>query len=489
MAWLRLCPSSFRGVDAGVAHANRTRISLSQALATIVLAAGRSKRMMSALPKVLHPVLGLPLVTWVLDAAVQAGATRIVLVANPDNRANLEAALAEWQSGRNGSVEASVAVQTEPLGTAHAVLAARDALAGFTGTAVVLCGDAPCVQASSIQALLEEHRARRADLSVLSGKLADPTGYGRIVRGPDGDLAAIVEEKDATPETRQIAEINSGILALEMPLLWQILDAVQPSPKTGERYLTEAVTVARNTQRKTIAVSAAVPTDVLGVNDRVQLAEVSAVLQRRVNETFMRSGVTIVDPSSAFIDPRATIGRDATILPFVVIEGACKIGEGARVGPFAHVRGGSVVGDRGAVGNFVEVARSTMGTQARALHLAYLGDATLGDQVNVGAGTIVANFDGNEKHATKVAARASLGAGTVLVAPCEVGADAKTGAGAVVLARRAVPAGQTWAGVPAAPIKSAKPPKKLAPKAAPKKKATNGKKSASGSRRRTRGSR
>jgi bifunctional UDP-N-acetylglucosamine pyrophosphorylase/glucosamine-1-phosphate N-acetyltransferase len=424
-------------------------------LAAIVLAAGRSKRMNSALPKVLHPILGVPLVVHVLEAAVAAGVTRIVLVANADNKDALAQASADWITERRTRIERAaavsceIAIQETPRGTADAVLSARAALAGFSGTAVVLCGDVPCVSASSIEALLLGHSERKADLSVLSGDLPNPTGYGRIVRGPDGDLAAIVEEKDATPERKALKEINSGILALELPRLWDTLSRIAPSATTGELYLTEAVVVGRNEKKRTIAVRAALPEDVLGVNDRSQLAECAAVLRHRVNVAHMKAGVTIVDPATAFIDTRVQIGRDTTIMPFVVIEGPCVIGSGVRVGPFAHVRGGSTVGEGGAVGNFVEVVRSHLGANTRALHLAYLGDTDMGEKTNVGAGTIVANFDGVAKHRTSVGSDVALGAGTVLVAPCVVAKGARTGAGAIVTAGNTVPAGETWAGVPA----------------------------------------
>jgi bifunctional UDP-N-acetylglucosamine pyrophosphorylase/glucosamine-1-phosphate N-acetyltransferase len=419
-------------------------------LAAIVLAAGKSKRMNSALPKVLHPVLGLPLFAYTLEAAVEAGIRRLVLIASPDHRELLEQAVATWSEERPEAegVRVDVAVQETPRGTADAVLAARRRLEGFTGTAVVLCGDAPCVSPGSIEALLREHRARVSDLSVLSAEVNDPRGYGRIVRGPDGDLAAIVEEKDATPEGRAIKEINSGILAFEMPRMWETLERVKPSRETGELYLTDAVTLAKVERRKAIAVHAAVWTDVLGVNDRAQLAEATSVLRDRINLGHMKAGVTIVDPKSAFIDPRARIGRDSTVYPYVLIEGPCEIGSGARIGPFAYIRGGSRVGDKAVVGSYVEVVRSDLGEAAKAPHLTYVGDATIGPSANLGAGTVFANFDGEAKHATKVGANAFVGSGTVLVAPCDVGERARTGAGAIVV-RANVPAGETWVGVPA----------------------------------------
>ncbi len=420
-------------------------------IAAIVLAAGQSKRMLSALPKVLHPALGVPIFVYVLEAAVEAGVRRIVLVANPNNKDALRAAANEWQNERktrsSHEIHVEIAVQETPRGTAHAVLAARKALEGFTGTGVVLCGDAPCVSPASLQALLKEHVERQSDISVLSAEVDDPTGYGRIVRGPDGDLAAIVEEKDAAPERKKIKEINSGIIALELPRLWKTLESVEPSRASGELYLTEAVTVAKNHKQRAHAVRAAVFEDVLGVNDRVQLAQVTKILKRRINEAFMRSGVTIVDPESAWLDPRARIGRDTTIFPGVVIEGPCVLGEGMRVGPFTHIRGGSRFGNGGAIGNFVEVVRSSLGDKSRALHLAYLGDAAIGEDTNVGAGTITANWDGKDRLPSTVGSRVSLGSGTVLVAPVKVQDGARTGAGAVVT--KDVPAGETWVGVPA----------------------------------------
>jgi bifunctional UDP-N-acetylglucosamine pyrophosphorylase/glucosamine-1-phosphate N-acetyltransferase len=416
-------------------------------IAAIVLAAGRSKRMNSALPKVLHPVLGVPLFVYVLEAAVESDVTHLVLVANPENKDALRAACEDWVKERKTQVRWDVAVQETARGTADAVLAARRHLEGFTGTAVVLCGDAPCVSPDSIKALLKEHAERSSDLSVLSGDVANPTGYGRIVRGPDGDLAAIVEEKDATPERRACKEINSGIIALELPRLWATLLAVTPSKASGELYLTEAVTVARNEKKRAHAVKAGVFEDVLGVNDRVQLAEVTQILKRRINARFMREGVTIVDPECTWIDPRAKIGRDTTILPGVLIEGPCSIGEGVRIGPFTHIRGGSQIGNGGAIGNFVEVVRSTWGDKSRALHLAYVGDSTVGEDTNIGAGTITANYDGKNRQPSKIGSHVSLGAGTVLVAPVAVGDEARTGAGAIVT--HDVPVGETWAGIPA----------------------------------------
>jgi bifunctional UDP-N-acetylglucosamine pyrophosphorylase/glucosamine-1-phosphate N-acetyltransferase len=328
------------------------------------------------------------------------------------------------------------------------VLAAKDALAGFTGTGLILLGDAPCISAASLNALLDEHTERGAQLSLLSGKVADPTGYGRVVRGLDGELAKIVEEKDADESVRQLDEINSGTFAFELPASWEVLERVEPSAATGELYVTDAIELTKIAGGRAQAVVAASAEEVLGVNDRRQLAQVTSILRERINAEHMRAGVTIVDSSSTFIDARATLERDVRIEPFVVIGGPCTVASGAVLGPFAHVRGGSTVSQGSRVGNFVEVVRTTLGKDCNALHLSYLGDADLGDGANVGAGTVFANWDGTQHHRTTVGAGASLGANTVIVAPSEIGEGAKTGAGAVV-AKTQVPAGTTFVGVPA----------------------------------------
>ncbi|MGE0707169.1 MAG: bifunctional N-acetylglucosamine-1-phosphate uridyltransferase/glucosamine-1-phosphate acetyltransferase [Planctomycetota bacterium] len=412
--------------------------SSTPSLAAIVLAAGRSRRMKSRTPKVLHAVLGLPLVEHVIRAALAAGADRVAVVASAEHAQELAAGLEHLP-------EVQVCVQDPPLGTAHAILAAREVLAGFEGTGLVLLGDAPCIAPDSLAALLAEHQRAGASLSVLSGDVPEPQGYGRILREGDA-FHGIVEEKDASPAQRALTEINSGTFALELPLLWEVLDAVQPSPVTGERYATEAIAIARQRGLVVRACAAARPTDVLGVNDRAQLAQVTAILRERILAAHMENGVTVVDPQTTFVDARATLEPDVRLEPFVVISGPCHLEAGAVVGPFAHLRGARL-GPDARVGNFVEVVRSELGAGARALHLSYLGDATLGERVNVGAGTVFANWDGARHHASVVEADARLGSNTVVVGPARIGAEARTGAGAVV--KGVVPAGETWVGVPA----------------------------------------
>jgi len=395
-------------------------------------------------PKVLHDVLGIPLVEHVVHTALSAGVERIVLVVSPEHREQIAQALTRYE-------QVSLAVQDEPKGTAHAVLCGRSALEGFVGTALVLLGDAPCISPASLRTLLAAHAERQASLSILSGEVDEPRGYGRILRGPDGDPSAIVEEKDAPPHVLEVTEINSGVFALELPAMWHVLERIQPSPRTGEYYVTDALELARAGHETVIAVRAAAESDVLGVNTRSQLAQVIAVRRQQINEGHMENGVTIVDPATTFVDARATIERDVRIEPFCVISGPCHLETGAVVGPFAHVRGGSTIGPGARIGNFVEVVRSRIGANSRALHLAYLGDCQLGEDVNVGAGTVFANYDGERHHETVLESGVSLGSNTVIVAPCRLAAHSRTGAGAVVTGDE-VPWGETWVGVPARPL-------------------------------------
>ncbi|MCO5169745.1 MAG: sugar phosphate nucleotidyltransferase [Planctomycetes bacterium] len=399
--------------------------------------------MKSDVPKVLHPVLGQPLLAYPVHAARSVGAARIVVVVRAEHEAPVREAFRDED-------DVVTAVQADARGTAHAVLAAREALAGFEGTLLVLLGDAPCVSARSLEALLAEHAERAAALSVLTGEVDEPRGYGRVVRGPDGDLSAIVEEKDAPAHVRAVREINSGTMAFEAPAVWDVLARIQPSAASGELYLTDAIALTRAAGRRAHAVRAATPDEVLGVNDRAQLAQVTAVLRRRINHAHMLNGVTIVDPESTFIDARAVLEHDVRVEPFTVIEGPSRVERGARVGPFARLRAAHI-GPDAVVGNFVEVVRTEVGAGAKALHLSYLGDGALGAGVNVGAGTILANWDGARHHRTTVGEGASLGAGTVLVAPAAVGAGARTGAGAVVVRGEVAP-GATVVGVPARPL-------------------------------------
>lgn len=442
-------------------------------LSVAILAAGQGTRMRSDLPKVLHPVAGRALVAEVLAVARQLAPVRLALVVGHG---------AEQVRAALGELPNSVYVLQEPqLGTGHAVVQARAALEGWGDTVLVLYGDTPLTRPETLKALLAQHEAGRAAVTLLTFLPDDPTGYGRIVRDEGGRIQAIVEQKVGTPEQLAIRESNSGIMAFDAVWLWQNLERLQLTA-VGEYYLTDMIALAVAQGQPVASLVAEDPTEVMGVNTRVQLAEASAVLFQRRREALMLGGVTMVDPATVYVGPDVEIERDSTIYPNVLIERArigegcslgpnsvvrdarlgagctvvashvlkATLGKGVHVGPFACVRGGSSVGDAAYLGAGAEINRSHLGPGVVMSHFGYLGDAVVGERTNIGAGTVVCNYDGQHKHATRIAEGAFIGSNTLLVAPVSVGAGARTGAGAVVT--RDVEPGQTVVGVPARPV-------------------------------------
>ena len=410
----------------------------------IILAAGHGKRMKSELPKVLHPVCGRPLVSYVIEAARGAGARTILVVVGHGGEA-VRMALGDEPDVR-------FAVQERQLGTGDAVRACRPGLEGYRGPALVLVGDEPLLRPEPLATLLDRQRVEAAGCLLGTAILPDPTGFGRIIRDAEGRFRAIVEQKDATPDERAVREVNPSCYVFDLPDLWDALDRLDTGNAQGEYYLTDAPRILMEMGRTVLAEPALDALDVLGINTRAHLAEAHALMQARIQSGWMAEGVTIVDPRNTSIDGRARIGPDSVIFPFSVIGGPVTIGRGCRVGPFAHVRAGTILGDGVEVGAFVEVNRSTLAEGTTARHLAYLGDANLGPGVNVGAGTITANFDGRVKSPTEVGAGAFLGAGSILIAPTKIGEDAIVGAGAVLTKGTEVPPGSTVIGVPARPL-------------------------------------
>jgi len=432
-------------------------------LTVIVLAAGGGTRMRSKTMKVLHPIAGRTMIGHVLAAARAVGPQRIVTVVGHQREA-VQAHLAEI------APDTVLAVQEEQLGTAHAVRMAVEALAadgGLAGTVLVAYGDTPLLQGESLRAFAENHEAAQRAVSILSGVVADPFGYGRVLRNAEGDVEAIVEEKDATPEQREVREINSGILAFDAQFLLEALARIGNDNAKGEYYLTDAIGIARVDG---LAVGAYPIEDVQqteGVNDRVQLARMGAEMNRRILERWMREGVTVMDPASTWIDADAVLGQDVTVLPGVQLLGAtvvgedavvgpdctlkdCEIGAGARVvrthgelavigagasvGPFSYLRPGTDLGAGGKIGTYVETKNATIGAGAKVPHLSYVGDAEIGEGTNIGAGTIFANYDGVRKHRTTVGRQARTGSNNTFVAPVTIGDGASTGGGTVVRA-------------------------------------------------------
>jgi bifunctional UDP-N-acetylglucosamine pyrophosphorylase / glucosamine-1-phosphate N-acetyltransferase len=434
-------------------------------LTVVVLAAGGGTRMRSKTPKVLHPVGGRSMVAHVL-AAVGALEPRQVVAVVGHQR---ELVGPHVEASYPGVV---LAVQEEQLGTGHALRVAVEAAGTTSGTVVVAYGDTPLLTGESLRVFAEEHEAAQRAVSILSGVVADPHGYGRILRDDEGDVLAIVEERDADVDQREIREINSGIYALDAAFLLDALPRIGNDNANGEYYLTDVVGLAREAG---LTVGAHVLTDVRqteGANDRVQLAELGAELNRRILERWMRSGVTVMDPATTWVDADVVLAADVTLLPGVQLLGAtvvaedavigpdstlkdCEVGAGARVvrthgelavigaeatvGPFSYLRPGTVLGADGKIGAFVETKNAQIGDGAKVPHLSYVGDAEIGEGTNIGAGTIFANYDGVAKHRTTIGKHARTGSNNTFIAPVTVGDGAGTAGGTVV--RRDVPPG------------------------------------------------
>jgi bifunctional UDP-N-acetylglucosamine pyrophosphorylase/glucosamine-1-phosphate N-acetyltransferase len=407
----------------------------------VVLAAGKGVRMKSERAKVLHEVLGRPVLDYVLENLRGAGIDDLVVVVGH-----------QAEEVRKMASGCRFVEQSEQKGTGHALLQAEGALKGFEGDLVVATGDAPLIGPKTLARLLDEHRLNGRAATFLSACLDDPTGYGRVVRDPaTRKFLRFAEEADATPEERNLVEVNSGTYVFRAPEVFGALRELRPDNRKGELYLTDALSILLRKGGAVDACRSTNPDEIYGINSRRDLVAATNFLRWRILERHMDAGVTIVDPSTTFVEGDVEIGADTVIEPFTVIRSGVRIGRGCEVGPFCQLRSGTVLEDGAEVGNFVEVKKSRIGAHSKAKHLAYLGDATLGARVNIGAGTITANYDGRAKHATVVEDDVHVGSNTVLVAPVRLGKGSRTGAGAVV-AKGEVPAGATVVGVPARPL-------------------------------------
>lgn len=422
----------------------------------MILAAGQGTRMRSATPKLLHTLCGRPLIAWPVDAALQAGAARVVLVEAPGGT------LAQQLHH-----ELATAVQQRPLGTADAVRAAGGQI-DPDATVIVLNGDNPLVTADAIRGLAEAHARAGAAATIATANLDDPSGYGRVVRAPDGTVERVVETKapgDATELELHIREINTGMFAFEGRSLLSALEQVRADNAQGEQYLPDVLPIIRSYERTVLAYETGDPAGALGVNDRAALAQVRAIAQQRIHRRLMLAGVTIVEPHATVVDVGVEIGADTVIAPFSCIHGTTSIGAGATigpsttlidarvgdgatvlhshvegaeigdrvsVGPFTYLRPGTVLRAGSKAGAFVELKNSDVGPGAKVPHLSYIGDAEIGERSNIGAGTITANYDGTHKNRTQIGAGAFVSVDTMLVAPVTLGDGAYTGAGSVI---------------------------------------------------------
>ena len=414
-------------------------------LACVVLAAGRGTRMRSALPKVLHSLTGRPMVEHVLANARTLGPERTVLVVGPE----IETAARGLEGVAEGVV--SCVVQAEPLGTAHAVAQTRALLEDFGGDVLVLYADTPLVRAETLAGLVRARRAGAggdARAAVLGFRPADPAAYGRLILNADGTLARIVEYADASEDERAVTLCNAGMMAVDGRRLFPLLDAIGNDNEKGEYYLTDLPAIVAE-QGGTCVVAEAPADEVMGINDRAQLAAAERIVQDRLRQAAMEGGATLIDPATVWLSADTRLGRDVTIGPNVafgpgvVIEDGVDIKpfshlEGVRVrrdaaiGPFARLRPGSDIGEGARVGNFVELKNSTVAQGAKINHLSYVGDAGVGARANIGAGTITCNYDGYEKSRTEIGEGAFIGSNTALVAPVSVGPGAVVGAGSVI---------------------------------------------------------
>ncbi len=435
-------------------------------LAVIILAAGEGTRMKSQMPKVLHPIAGVPLIGHVLATAEGLGAGRIITVVR-HSRDRVARAILDL------APDALIVDQDEIPGTGRAVEMGLEALpAEFDGHVVVLSADVPMLDVGTLRRLIANHQADGNALTLLTAFFADPTGAGRIVRAADGAFEAIVEQKDATAEQLRIVEVNAGVYVFDVVGLRRVLGTIGTQNAQREKYLTDAAAGLKAIGGRIEAMSVSDPALVAGINDRAQLAEVALEMNRRIVRRWQLEGVTIQDPATTWIDVKATLAPDVTVLPGTQILGAsviasgarigpdstlvdCEVGEGAivkrtdatlavieagaTVGPFSYLRPGTYLGADGKIGAFVETKNARIGTGSKVPHLSYVGDATIGEQTNIGAGTIFANYDGVNKHESTVGSHARTGAHNTIVAPVTIGDGVYTGAGTVV--RKDVPAG------------------------------------------------
>jgi len=417
----------------------------------VVLAAGKGSRMKSDLPKVLHKLMGEPLLEHALETADKLAPERLVVVIGHGREKILEQ-FADRKFAGNKKI--TWAVQEEQLGTGHAAKIGIDALDGARGadSVFIVNGDLPFLRAATLQEMLERHESSSSDVTMLSCMKSDPRGFGRIIRN-EGEFAGIVEEKDADEQTAGIREVNVGTYLVGVDVFNRNYESTDTDNDQGERYLTDVVVQASRSGSRVETVQVTDENETAQVNSQAELATAQRMMKDQLIVDHLEDGVRIDDPSSTYIEKGAIIASGARIHPFCVVRAGVQIGPGCEVGPFAHLRPGARLEKNAKVGNYVEIKNSRLGEGSKTNHLSYVGDGDVGARVNIGAGTIFANYDGTSKNQVTVGDDAFIGSGSVLVAPVTIGKNSMTGAGAVVLKGRDVPDGGVAVGVPAKPHK------------------------------------
>ncbi|MBU0548665.1 MAG: NTP transferase domain-containing protein [Candidatus Omnitrophica bacterium] len=406
-------------------------------IAVIILAAGKSTRMKSETPKVLHNLCGRPMLYYVLDLVASLKPKQVVAV------------LGFKQELVRKIIPKGVriSIQKKLIGTADAVNAGLTAMQGFKGTVLVLYGDNPLLKKETLKKLLDYHIENNVDATLLTAQLKKPFGYGRIIRDKYFSICGVVEEKDADEVQKDIKEINTGIMVFKKESLVGNLKYIRTDNRKKEYYLTDLIGILAKKNYLVDGVKVEDSREALGINTRAELAKANSLMQERINEKLMQDGITIIDPTSTFINFGTKIGIDTVIYPFTVIERGVKIGKRCSVGPFAHLREGVELKNDVTAGNFIEMVRSKIGVKAFIKHFSYIGDSSIGSCVNIGAGTVTANFDGLKKNKTVIKDKVNIGSDTVIVAPVKIGRSAVTGAGSVVT--KDIPDNTVVVGVPA----------------------------------------
>ena len=407
-------------------------------IAAIILAAGRGTRMKSDLPKVLHMVDSKPLLSFAIDALENAGVKKKILIVGYKGK--------EVKKQFPGLLSVT---QSKLLGSGDAVKKAKGVLSKFRGDILVIYGDTPFIDKDIIKKLIREHRKTKSSCTLLAATVEQSSGYGRILRDAGNDVVKIIEEKDATFHEKAIDEINVGCYCFDKKDLFYCLDKLKLNAKKREYYLTDVVGMLAKIGKKVTSVVCEDSAVALGVNSRLDLAQAGNIMKEKVLENLMSKGVTIVDPNSTFIDKSAQIGKDTVIYPHTVIEKNVTVGKKCKIGPFARIRARTKLDNNVEVGNFVELVRTRVSSGTKIKHLTYLGDTEVGKNVNIGAGTITANYDGKKKHKTIIGDSVFIGVGAILIAPVKVGKGAVVGAGSVVTKHQNVPPHKTVVGVPA----------------------------------------